>query len=413
MNTSSLKSFAPAVRRQLMEAVTRKLDYVLTADTPDLRAAASQVKSLRKEADRNRTALIERVAYTWFNRLAAIRFLDARGWHPFHARVVTPAAAEETQPELLKLVRTGSLPEELRPHTDPDRLNDLLDGRLPTAIAGADPQGEVYRHLVLAVCRFYHAALPFLFEQLNDETELLLPDDLLTKVDRATMTHSLEARVPYLDHRFVEFCGRLDPVQKIRGQDHKHILKRVAERYLPRSIVHRGKQGFVMPLSEWLAGRLAGELDEHLGEGDVSGGGGVRRHDYSVAGLLLEVKAECPEIRPGLPAASLSHALLVVVRLVWMHAAVGVAPHVARHDLRTLPGLIHPVLDPEQVEDGGGEVVAGGVDDDRGDRLHAPAEADARRPAGRVDQVREPVAHVGRGGAELLAARGAAAGCRC
>ena len=180
MNTSALKSFAPAVRRQLMEAVTRKLDYVLTADTPDLRAAAEQVKSLRKEAERDRAALIERVAYTWFNRLAAIRFLDARGWHPFHARVLTPASAQETQPELLKLVRTGSLPEELRPHTDPDRLNDLLDGRLPTSVAGADSQGEVYRHLVLAVCRFYHATLPFLFERLNDETELLLPDDLLT-----------------------------------------------------------------------------------------------------------------------------------------------------------------------------------------------------------------------------------------
>jgi len=97
-----------------MEAVTRKLDYVLTADTPDLRAAANQVKSLRKEAEHDRTALVERVAYTWFNRLAAIRFLDARGWHPFHARVLTPATAEETQPELLKLVRTGSLPEELQ-----------------------------------------------------------------------------------------------------------------------------------------------------------------------------------------------------------------------------------------------------------------------------------------------------------
>lgn len=69
---------------------------MLTADTPDLRAAAVEVKSLRKEADRDRTALIERVAYTWFNRLAAIRFLDGRGWHPFHARVLTPATAEET-----------------------------------------------------------------------------------------------------------------------------------------------------------------------------------------------------------------------------------------------------------------------------------------------------------------------------
>ena len=81
MNTSSLKSFAPAVRTHLMKAVGRKLDYVLTADTPDLRQAA-QVASLRKEAGKTRAALIERVAYTWFNRLAALRFIDARGWHP-------------------------------------------------------------------------------------------------------------------------------------------------------------------------------------------------------------------------------------------------------------------------------------------------------------------------------------------
>jgi hypothetical protein len=180
MNTSSLKSFAPAVRTQLMEAVGRKLDYVLTADTPDLRQAAGQVASLRREAGKNRAALIERVAYTWFNRLAALRFLDAQGWHPFKARVLTPASPEETQPEILKLLRTGSLPAELHPHTDLQRLNDLLDGRLPTAIAGADPQGEAYRGLILAACRFYHTLLPDVFDKLNDESELLLPDDLLT-----------------------------------------------------------------------------------------------------------------------------------------------------------------------------------------------------------------------------------------
>jgi len=180
MNTSALKSFAPAVRRQLMDAVERKLDYVLTADTPDLRQAANQVELLRKEAARDRKGLIERVSYTWFNRIAALRFLDARDWHPFRARVITAATPEELQPEILKLLRTGSFPEELHSHTDLKRLNDLLDGRLPTAIAGADPQGEVYRELVLTACRFYHATLPFLFERVDDESELLLPDDLLT-----------------------------------------------------------------------------------------------------------------------------------------------------------------------------------------------------------------------------------------
>jgi hypothetical protein len=163
-----------------MDAVDRKLDYVMTADTPDLRQAANQLERLRKEAARDRKGLIERVSYTWFNRIAALRFLDARDWHPFRSRVITAATPEEMQPEILKLLRTGSFPEELHSHTDLKRLNDLLDGRLPTAIAGADPQGEVYRELVLTACRFYHATMPFLFERIDDESELLLPDDLLT-----------------------------------------------------------------------------------------------------------------------------------------------------------------------------------------------------------------------------------------
>ncbi len=177
MNLNTLKSFAPEVRRQLIEAVGRKLDYVLTADTADLRAMQAQRESLREQAELDRKGMIERVAYTWFNRLAALRFLDARGWHPFRARVITPTTAEETQPELLKLMRSGALPAELTPFTDVARLNDLLDGRIPSA----DAQGEVYRHLVLASCRYYHDLLPNLFEELDDETELLLPDDLLTE----------------------------------------------------------------------------------------------------------------------------------------------------------------------------------------------------------------------------------------
>jgi hypothetical protein len=268
VNTSALKSFAPAVRRQLMEAVTRKLDYVLTADTPDLRAAVEQVKSLRKEADRDRTALIERVAYTWFNRLAAIRFLDARGWHPFHARVLTPASAQETQPELLKLVRTGSLPEELRPHSDPDRLNDLLDGRLPTSIAGADPQGEVYRHLVLAVCRFYHAALPFLFERLNDETELLLPDDLLTAT---SVAEGFRTEISDADCADVEILGWLyqfyiaekkDAVMARNAAVPKEDIPAVTQLFTPHWIVRYLVENSLGRL--WLLNRPNSKLREHM-----------------------------------------------------------------------------------------------------------------------------------------------------
>jgi hypothetical protein len=178
VNTGALKAFAPALRRELMEAVARKLDVVLAAETPDYRTTfALQVAALGSLARGDRAGLVERVAYTWFNRLTALRYLDARGWHPFRARVLTAGAAGDTQPELLKLARDGALPAELARHTNPVRLDALLDERVPSP----DPQGEVYRHLVLAACRFYHALLPDLFERLDDLTELLLPDDLLTE----------------------------------------------------------------------------------------------------------------------------------------------------------------------------------------------------------------------------------------
>jgi type II restriction/modification system DNA methylase subunit YeeA len=169
------------MRRQLIEAVGRKLDRLLhqaSADT--LTTAAGPIEELRQREADNRQELLERVAYSWFNRLAALRYLDARLWHPFGAKVLMPQTESETQPELLKLLRSGSLPAELQPHTDEARLQGLLDGRIPTAQAGADPQGEVYRELILSVCRSYHQLLPNLFEGLDDASELLLPDDLLS-----------------------------------------------------------------------------------------------------------------------------------------------------------------------------------------------------------------------------------------
>jgi hypothetical protein len=181
VNTAALKTFAPAMRRQLIEAVGRKLDRLLhqiSADT--LTTTAGPINELRQQEATNRQELLERVAYSWFNRLAAVRYLDARGWHPFGAKVLMPQTETETQPEVLKLLRSGSLPAELQPHTNETRLQGLLDGRIPTAMAGADPQGEVYRELILAVCRSYHQLLPNLFEGLDDASELLLPDDLLS-----------------------------------------------------------------------------------------------------------------------------------------------------------------------------------------------------------------------------------------
>ena len=96
------------------------------------------------------------------------------------------------------------------------------------------------------------------------DARLWLPDDLLTKVDRATMAYSLEARVPYLDHQFFQFCARLDPGLKQRGRTGKFLLKKLAGKFLPAEIVHRAKQGFMPPLAEWFSGLLREEVQAAL-----------------------------------------------------------------------------------------------------------------------------------------------------
>jgi asparagine synthase (glutamine-hydrolysing) len=83
-----------------------------------------------------------------------------------------------------------------------------------------------------------------------------LPGDILAKVDRASMAHSLEVRVPMLDHELVEWMSGLAPELKFRGREGKFIFKRALEAYLPKDILYRPKMGFAVPLASWFRGPL-------------------------------------------------------------------------------------------------------------------------------------------------------------
>jgi len=97
---------------------------------------------------------------------------------------------------------------------------------------------------------------------LRADTLTYLPEDLLVKVDRATMACSLEARAPLLDHHVVEFAARLPSDRKLRGGQSKVVLRQVAYRLMPRHLVERPKMGFAVPVADWFRGALGERFSE-------------------------------------------------------------------------------------------------------------------------------------------------------
>ena len=94
-----------------------------------------------------------------------------------------------------------------------------------------------------------------------------LPDDILAKVDRISMAHSIEVRPPFLDHRIVEFAARLPHELKVRGAEQKVILRHLMKHRLPQAVLRRKKVGFDIPAHAWLRGPLLGLLHEVLADG--------------------------------------------------------------------------------------------------------------------------------------------------
>lgn len=150
------------------------------------------------------------------------------------------------------------------------------------------------------------------------DMENYLPDDELRKADRLSMWHSLEVRVPFLDHKLVEFVATIPSGLKLKGWEKKHILIESLRGVLPDAILRRRKQGFSIPLSQWLKGPLRELLRDHLAGSGLKRIGlfndsiitkimdehqrGVRNHETKLWSLLTFVVWHDLYIRRGNPA---------------------------------------------------------------------------------------------------------------
>jgi len=111
-----------------------------------------------------------------------------------------------------------------------------------------------------------------------------LPEDLLVKMDRATMANSLEARSPLLDHKLVEFAAKLPTDRKIEGKTTKVLLRVIAKRLMPAAHVDRPKMGFGVPIGDWFRGPLGDRFEEIVLAPDAASRDYL---DQSAAGALL------------------------------------------------------------------------------------------------------------------------------
>ena len=230
MNTTELKRFAQGARRKLLEQVGSKLSFVLTADSPELREKTQ-------------------------------RFMDANDYQPLGIRIVTPKDGY-TSPELMDEAKRGNIPEELV--IKRQKVYDLLDGRIPST----NPQNEAYKELLIAACNNLNAVFPFLFEKINDYTELLLPDDLTS--DFSIVTDMCEGMPPE-DCINVEIIGWLyqfyisekkDAVIRSAEKVKKEDIPAATQLFTPRWIVEYLVQNTLGKL--WMQNKPKSRLIEYM-----------------------------------------------------------------------------------------------------------------------------------------------------
>ena len=217
MNTSKIKAYAPKARRDFIEAVTRRAakfgitekaiapveekgELILIKGEAFPKKIGAQRRKLEERIKQHGfQQVMEAAAYTWFNRLAAIRYMELHDYLDHSYRVLSPSPHRgegRGEGASLKSSNTPSM-SICRASTKTDVIELKLDGT---------KDEELYRDLLLAQCHALHQAMPFLFEAIDDETELLLPDNLL---QTDSLIRELVTAIPEEDWQEVEIIGWL------------------------------------------------------------------------------------------------------------------------------------------------------------------------------------------------------------
>ena len=260
MDTNALKKFAQAARALLIDQITGKLAAVLDPASAARREHPEAMKALDGAiANQGKAQVIEQVAYTWFNRFTALRFMDANSYTL--PRVVSPPDGA-TRPEILAEAMAGNLPEKASP-----AIAALLEGRVPSN----DPQGEAYRLLLVHACNAWHQPMPFLFEKFDDYSELLMPDDLLSPTSilarlREVLTEDVCADVEvigwlyqfYISEKKDQVFAGLKKNQKITAEN----IPAATQLFTPHWIVRYLVENSLGRL--WLLNRPTSKLAERM-----------------------------------------------------------------------------------------------------------------------------------------------------
>jgi len=273
MNRTKLKAYAPQARRDFIQAVTdRAAFYGLTekniesiTENGDVaiisgrafpRAIASKRKALEERiAQYGFGQTMDAIAYTWFNRLVAIRYMELHGYLDHGYRVLSHSDASKSIPEILEQAEHLDLP-----GLDEQKVIELkLEG---------SKEADLYRMLLLAQCNALHRSMPFLFEWIGDETELLLPENLL---HTDSLIRKLVADIDEEDWQEVEIIGwlyqfyiaeRKDEVMARKSAVPTEDIPAVTQLFTPHWIVRYLVENSLGRL--WLMNRPGSRLREHM-----------------------------------------------------------------------------------------------------------------------------------------------------